>query len=146
MPVQFKQTLSVRTIEGDEVQISNEEAKQVVRVKTVDGSFAFIDKKEPIISSTDVALQCDNEKCPVPQVLTWNQEAAAENSELLPDGMWRTIGVKLFTGTELTFCGARCAMTYLSTHTPLRSPREERLSGKVVSISDATGFNGGGDE
>lgn len=146
MPVQFNQTLSVKTIEGDHVNILNEEISQVVRVKTVGGAFAFVDKKEPIVSSTDVTLTCDNPKCPVPQKLEWNQEAAAENSELLPDGMWRTIGIKLFTGEELTFCGARCAMTYLSKHTPLRSPREQRLTGKVVSISDGTGYNGGGDE
>jgi hypothetical protein len=146
MPVQFKQTLTVRTTEGDDVQIVNEEIKQVVRVKTVEGHFAFIDKKEPIISSTDVQFQCDNPACPVPQVLSWNQEQTAADNDLLPDGLWRTAKLELFDGTQLAFCGIKCLVTHAKTLTPLRSPREQRLSSKVVSISDGTGYNGGGDE
>lgn len=146
MPVQFKQTLTVRTIEGDDVQISNEEITQVVRAKTTDGAFVHFDKKEPIISSTDVSFQCDNPDCPVPQVLKWNQEQTAADNDLLPDGMWRTAKLELFDGTQLAFCGIKCLTAHAKTITPLRSPREQRLSTKVVSISDGTGYNGGGDE
>lgn len=146
MPVQFKQTLTVRTIEGDDVQIVNEEIKQVIRAKTTEGTFVNIDKKEPIITSTEVSFKCDNPKCPVPQVLQWNQEETAEDNEKLPDGFWRIETHRRTDGTERGFCSLRCLQEFISTLKPLRSPREQRLSSKVVSISDGTGYNGGGDE
>jgi hypothetical protein len=137
MPVQFKQTLTVKTIEGDSVNILSDDITNVVRAKSEAGHYIFFKRDEPVVTVTDVAAQCDNPKCPNPQVYTWNQEKAAEGSDEVPDAMYRTVGIKLFDGSEKMFCGVKCATGYLSGMAPLRSPREKRLVDKVMCISDA---------
>lgn len=146
MPVKFTQKLWGKDINGDTVYLTGQDIESVTRAKTEKGGYALLKREEQVQSSTDVSVICDNPKCPAPQTFNWNQEKAGENPDEVPDGMFRTIGIKLFDQTEKIFCCKSCAVHFLDGMAPLRSPREARLVDKVFPISDATGFNGGGDE
>lgn len=141
MPVNITSKLTSTTIDGQKVTVVNDEISSVTRAKTDTGEFVYLFREEPVISVTDVVASCDNPNCQAlnagrtPEVFEWNQERSGENPDEVPDGMYRTIGIKLFDMNESLFCGKTCAIDFLRNMVPLRSPREQRVD-KVVSIAN----------
>lgn len=139
-------TIITKSLAGDKIEIKNEDIVTVLRVKTVAGQPAYVSKEEPFVTSTNVRVSCDSANCEkingAPKIThAWNLEKAGEDADEVPDGMFRTLGLKLFDSTELLFCGVPCLLDYLEGFKPLRSPREKRLVDKVFCIQDATGFS-----
>jgi hypothetical protein len=111
----------------------------LLQATTVDGREVYIPQESQITQTTDVYVTCDNPKCGdgSPLHIFWNQERVAEDDEHLPDQAFRIVTLEFFDGEKKTFCSDKCAISFLQSHIPLRSPREIN---NIINIANSPKF------